>query len=292
VVVSKTLLSNKLLRGLVNITVAALGENMKVSLLCAAILSVITISNVFGQARPAGEIAGVTTGSMWSEAGTVSPLEKGNVIFETGAQQKVDVFDFTLFSLTPYVAGGATFDTKGYDWNNQFVGSVGVQLNAVLPHGVVSVGTAYGYQDRFKSHLTAGAPEYFVQDWFGWQLPAGEKRYPGSTWATYGATAPIEGSNRVLYGFVQQGVVAGHFFGHADFPVVLFGEMTFARDTKRFDWNNFVRPGAGLKIVMPHGLEVGASFIHEERHISNTQANGVALFLKVDTDWFLLGTRR
>jgi hypothetical protein len=218
--------------------------------------------------------------------GTISPLETNDVIYTTGASQGFNLVERGHISMTPYVAGGATFDTAGHEWNNEFIGSVGVRLNVAVPHGVVSIGAAYAYENRFRSHMTTTAPVFFLQDWFGWQLPVKDKRFPGSTWTTYGTISPIEPDNTVLYGFVQQGVVAGRL-GH--YSVVPFGEATFARDTQHLDWDNFIRPAVGLKLVMPHGVELGSSFIHETRRISNEQANGLTIFLKLDADWILLG---
>lgn len=259
---------------------------MRVRLLLAAVVSIIGAPPLFGQALPAGSIAGVASGSMWSVVGNITPLEKGNVIYATGASQGFNVLEHGPFSITPYVAAGATLDTAGHEWNNQIIGSLGIRLNATVPHGVVSVGTAYTYDVRLRSHMTAKAPGFFVQDWFGWQLPAKYKRYPGSTWAAYGTSSPIEGNNKLLYAFVQQGLVTCKCNGY---PLVPFLEVTTARDSQHLDWNNFIRPAAGAKIVMPHGVELGSSFIHEMRRISNTQANGFAMFLKMDADWILAG---
>jgi hypothetical protein len=261
--------------------------------------------SAFGQAIPPGHIKGPAEGSMWVEVGTISPLEKGNVISSSGIHQGYDLYEKKSFSFTAFIAGGATFDTSHYVWNNQVSGSLGIQANAIVPHGVISVGGAYSVENRFLEHETYASPGYFVQDWFGWQMSSNdpqckrctgitytEHRFPGSTWTSYGYTQPIERHNKILYGFVQQGVVVGHFFKHPQYPIISFAELTAGHSSQPFDWDNFYRPGIGVQIHMPRGLQIGTSFLYEERPISQTQAVGFSVFLKFASDWMLLGRRQ
>ncbi len=261
---------------------------------------------VFGQGYEhtpiAGRIIGEAPGSIWSEVGLISPIESSNVIGETGATQSFIVKDWRGVSLAPFVAGGFTLDTAGHPWNNQIMASIGGKANIAVPHGVISFNLGYGYQNRFKEHSVTTAPEYFISDWFGWHLPAIQQRYPGHTWMTYGAIAPIEGNNKILYGYVQQGVSlepflkkrfpnSGEKFKQALHKMVLFGEVTAARDSKHFDWDNFVRPGMGAKVVLSENLEIGASYVYEFRSQTNLRAGGASIFLKYDSTWSLLGRR-
>ena len=103
---------------------------MKLKLIFAvAALSALSL-NLHSQATPAGQIVGTSEGNIWAEVGTITPIEKNNVIFSTGVHQGYDLYDFKFLSLTPFVSGGATLDTRGYVWNNQLIASAGAQLNA------------------------------------------------------------------------------------------------------------------------------------------------------------------
>jgi hypothetical protein len=242
------------------------------------------VPKAHGQAIYAGRTNGNGTGSMWSEIGTISPVEAGNIIFATGASQGFDYRNIGPFIFTPYVSAGSSLDSYGYDWNNTIAVTGGMKTSVRLSHGVLSANAAYGIEDRFKSGTLAAGPQFYLEDWFGWQLPAKYNRYPGSTWTTLGYTSPIEHGNLIVYGHIQQGVVVARL-GKAKRSIVVFGEGTLVRDTQHRDWENLLRVGPGVQITVGHGFSIGTSYLDEHRSISGIHTGGVSVFVKLDTQW-------
>jgi hypothetical protein len=258
---------------------------MKIKFVLAALALAMGLTpNVFAQALYQGETKGNLTGSIWSEVGTISPIEKGNVIFATGVNEGFDFRDVGRFIFTPYVAAQSSFDSYGHDWNNTVAFSAGLKTSVRLSHGVISLNTGYGIEDRFKSHMFASGPSIFIEDWFGWQIPAKYKRYPGSTWTTFGYTSPVERGNIILYGHLQQGVVVARV-SKSKMPIVLFGEGTLVRDIQHHDWNNLIRDGIGIQITIGHGVSIGTNYSDEHRTFSHIHAGGASMFVKFDTQW-------
>jgi hypothetical protein len=233
-------------------------------------------------------VLGPFPGSAWVVLGDITPIEKHNLIYSSHLEQGRIIFDRHTITIEPYFAAGLNLDSNGYVWNNEYALQGGVKLNKSFNHGVVSVGTAYAYENRYRAGgETARQGIGYIEDWFGWSL--GEDRtdrFPGSTWATFGNIAPVEGNNLIGTGYVQQGYVAKRKGGWALVPFV---EETYSADTMRFDWNNFSRTGAGTKVILAPGVEVGASYIHEQRFQSGLEAGGFSLFLKLWKGWDLRG---
>ena len=232
-------------------------------------------------------------GQTWTSAGNLSPIEHNNVYVQSYIEQ--DATLFATFSgsttLTPYVSLGLMFDTQGYDWNNKVEPRVGMKLNRVFRKGIVSLGSAYCYEDRFQSIQSSGLIVY-VQDWFGWQ-PATEKasRFPGTSWAAVGNISPVEHGNIIGQGYVSQGVIAKRLRGTA---IVPYADLTFSRDTNGFDWDNKAILGGGVKAIIPRSqfyTEVGAAYLNEHRFQTNHSAGGLTLFTNFSFDWSLLNRK-
>jgi hypothetical protein len=155
----------------------------------------------------------------------------------------------------------------------------------------VSIGSAYAYEDRFKSFNSSGLT-VFVQDWFGWQ-PIAEKssRFPGSTWMEVGNLSPVEKGNILGMGYFTQGVVAKRFNRAT---VVPYLEATIFHDSKGFDWDNKATIGGGVKAILPRAdvyTEIGIAYLHENRFQSGQMAGGVSLFTNFSFSWNLLGRK-
>ena len=229
-------------------------------------------------------------GQAWTSLGNLSPIEHNNGYSQSYIEQSAAVFASNSGSvtLTPYVSLGVLLDTKGYAWNNKVEPRFGVKLNKTFRSGVVSLGSAYAYEDRFNSEVKAGLILY-AQDWFGWQSIADKtSRFPGSSWATIGNISPVEQGNIIGQAYVSQGIVAKRF---TRTTLVPYAEMTFSRDSKHFDWDNKLMPGAGVKAVFPHGnlyTEIGAAYLYENRFESGRSAGGLALFMNASFGWNLL----
>jgi hypothetical protein len=232
-------------------------------------------------------------GEGWSSLGNLSPVEHNNGYSQSYVEQSAAIFanNSGLFTVTPFVSLGLVLDTKGYDWNNKIQPRMGIRANKFFHHGVVSVGSAYSYEERFKSTSSNGLT-LFAQDWFGWQsVFEKSSRFPGSSWAAVGTLSPIEHGNIIGQGYASQGVVAKRFGRTALVPYV---ETTLSRDSKGFDWENKVTYGSGIKFSIPRNelyTEIGACYLHETRFESGQSAGGVTLYMNFSFSWNLLNRK-
>ena len=232
-------------------------------------------------------------GQGWTSIGNQSPIEHNNFYLQSYVEQSAAVYSTFSGSVTvtPFVGMGLVLDTKGYEWNNKVLPRIGVKANKYFRKGVVSVGSAYAYEDRFKSFNSSGMT-VFVQDWFGWQ-PVADKssRFPGSTWMEVGNLSPVEKGNILGLGYVSQGVVAKRFSRATLIPYV---EATVFHDSKGFDWDNRANVGGGVKAAfIGHDVytEIGAAYLHENRFQSGLSAGGLSVFTNFSFNWNLLSGR-
>jgi len=232
-------------------------------------------------------------GQGWTSLGNLSPIEHNNFYTQSYFEQSAAVFSTYSgsISVTPFVGVGLVLDTKGYDWNNKILPRAGLKANKYFRRGVVSIGSAYSYEDRFKTFTSSGLT-VFVQDWFGWQ-PVAEKssRFPGSTWMEIGNLSPVEKGNILGLGYISQGVIAKKFRTAALVPYV---EATVFRDSKGFDWDNRATVGGGVKVIIPREMiytELGVAYLHENRFESGLSAGGLSVFTNFSFNWNLLGRK-
>ena len=232
-------------------------------------------------------------GQGWTSVGNLSPIEHNNFYTQSYFEQSAAVFSTYSGSITvtPFIGMGLVLDTKGYEWNNKIQPRLGVKVNKYFRKGVVSIGSAYSYEDRFKSFNSSGLT-VFVQDWFGWQ-PVAEKssRFPGSTWIEVGNLSPVEHGNILGLGYISQGVVAKRFSRATLVPYV---EATVFRDSKGIDWDNRATVGGGVKAVIPRDdiyTEMGVAYLHETRLQSGLAAGGLSVFTNFSFNWNLLGRK-
>jgi hypothetical protein len=232
-------------------------------------------------------------GQGWTSIGNVSPIEHNNFYLQSYIEQGAAVFSTYSGSITvtPFVGFGLVLDTKGYEWNNKIQPRVGVKVNKFFSKGVVSVGSAYSYEDRFKGINSSGFTLY-AQDWFGWQ-PVAQKssRFPGSSWMEVGTLSPIEKGNIIGLAYVTQGIVAKRF---SRATLVPYLEATVFHDSKGFDWENKATVGGGVKAIFPRGdiyTEIGAAYLHENRFQSGESAGGISVFTNFSFNWNLLGRK-
>jgi len=234
------------------------------------------------------------TGQAWTSNGVYSPLEPGNVLFQTYIEQTASVFStwHNSVSVVPYVATSMTLDTKGYSWNNKIQPSMGIRVSKIFPHGVISAGTAYSYEDRFQAPAefkSSGRTDY-VSCWFGWQPVSEDKnRFPGSTWGIIGHISPVERGNLIEQQYVTQGYVL-HRFSRA--AIISYSELTLGHDSQGLDWENKVVSGGGVKVAVPMGnvyAELGTGVMQEYRFNSGVSATGLRVFMNVSYTWHLFG---
>jgi len=272
---------------------------MKIKSLFAlfAVLVLTTFSSAQGGAVSAlqGSLVDAVglPGQGWTSIGNLSPIEHNNFYVQSYLEQGAAVFSTYSGSITvtPFVGLGLVLDTKGYQWNNKIQPKLGVKVNKFFSKGVVSVGSAYSYEERFKGINSSGFTLY-AQDWFGWQ-PVAEKssRFPGSSWMEVGTLSPIEKGNIIGLGYITQGIVAKRLNRATLVPYV---EATVFHDSKGFDWENKATVGGGMKAIFPRGdiyIEIGAAYLHENRFQSGASAGGVSVFTNFSFNWNLLGRK-
>ena len=271
---------------------------MKTKLICAlAVLALTAVSAA--QEGAASALQGSLVDAMglpgqgWTSIGNVSPIEHNNFYIQSYVEQSAAVFATYsgAITVTPFVGLGLVLDTKGYEWNNKALPRVGIKVNKFFRKGVVSVGSAYSYENRFKSFTSSGLT-FYAQDWFGWQ-PVSEKgsRFPGSSWMEVGNLSPVEHGNIIGLGYITQGIVAKRF---SRTTLVPYLEATVFHDSKGFDWDNKANVGGGIKAVIPGGevyTEIGAAYLHETRFESGQSAGGISLFTNFSFNWNLLGRK-
>ena len=272
---------------------------MKIKSLFAvfAVLVLTTFSSAQGGAVSAlqGSLVDAVglPGQGWTSIGNLSPIEHNNFYVQSYLEQSAAIFSTYSGSITvtPFIGIGLVLDTKGYQWNNKIQPKVGVKVNKFFSKGVVSVGSAYSYEDRFKGINSSGLTLY-AQDWFGWQ-PVAERssRFPGSSWMEVGTLSPIEKGNIIGLGYITQGIVAKKLSRATLVPYV---EATVFHDSKGFDWENKATVGGGMKAIFPRGdiyTEIGAAYLHENRFQSGESAGGVSVFTNFSFNWNLLGRK-
>jgi hypothetical protein len=232
-------------------------------------------------------------GQGWTSVGNLSPIEHNNFYTQSYFEQSAAVFSTYSGSITvtPFVAVGLVLDTKGYEWNNKLQPRLGVKVNKYFHKGVVSIGSAYSYEERFKGINSSGLT-FFAQDWFGWQ-PVAEKssRFPGSSWIEVGNLSPVEHGNILGLGYISQGVIAKRFNRATLVPYV---EATVFRDSQGIDWDNRATVGGGVKAIIPRDqiyTEVGVAYLHENRFESGLAAGGLSVFTNFSFNWNLLGRK-
>ncbi|MBV8475124.1 MAG: hypothetical protein JO266_18455 [Acidobacteria bacterium] len=229
-------------------------------------------------------------GQAWSALGNVSPIEQNDVYSQSYCEQSATLWATSsgAITATPYASLGLMLDTSGHSWNNSIEPSAGVKFNRLFGKGIVSVGTAYTYQDRLHN-MRSGALIFYAQDWFGWQ-PVSEKasRFPGNSWSIVGNVSPVEHGNLIAQGFISQGVVAKRLEAAT---LVVFAQATLSRDVQGLDWENKAIYGGGVKAVMPSGpvySELGMAYLSERRLAPARTAGQVAVFMNVSFGWDLL----
>jgi hypothetical protein len=273
---------------------------MRKNLLIAVLgcFALTTVCAAQGGALPAAQVPLVNAsglpGQTWTVVGNLSPIEHDNFYTQSYAEQGAAIYGNRSGSMTvtPYVSVGLVLDTQGLKWNNKIEPRVGVKVNRIFRNGIISVGSAYSYENRFRS-TESSALILYAQDWFGWQSVANKSsRFPGSTWAALGNISPVEHGDVIAQGYVNQGVVAKRF---RNFTLVPFTDTTLSRDTKGFDWDNKIVYGTGAKICMLRRdiyTEFGAGYHRETRFGSGMTAGGVAVFTNFSFGWNLLSLGR
>ena len=120
--------------------------------------------------QPVAEKSSRFPGSSWMEVGTLSPIEKGNIIGLGYITQGIVAKRLNRATLVPYVEATVFHDSKGFDWENK--ATVGGGMKAIFPRGDIytEIGAAYLHENRFQSGASAGGVSVFTNFSFNWNL--------------------------------------------------------------------------------------------------------------------------
>jgi hypothetical protein len=230
-------------------------------------------------------------GNVSHNTGMHSPFEDA-VISTTRIEQGYTIFRGRSTALAPFVSFQATFDDRGWDWNNKLVTQIGLKASKTFDKGVVQVGSAYVKEKRIKSGRSDSEFAVFANYWFGWSQLSLHARdgnlfssFPGSSWGNVGNISPVESGNVIGMAYFRQGTVLTRINRLA---IVPFGDLLFKKDSDGYDWNNGHVAGIGLAldIPLPMGiLEGGAAYKWEERYISGNKAEGLVWFINFWYGW-------
>ncbi len=102
-------------------------------------------------------------GSVWTSNGTLSPVEKDNVLSLTHVEQGISYKGLEAFGQSTLSA-----DTKAYDWNRRYSNGVGGRFTQSLGSGMVRASVSYVRERRYNSDTTAQGMVVAVEAWFGW----------------------------------------------------------------------------------------------------------------------------
>jgi hypothetical protein len=103
----------------------------------------------------------------------VSGEEKGNWVLSGRIEQDAVLTEVADWKLAATTGIGFSTDTKGFEWNNKIVPSVGVKATREAFGGVMNVTVQYAYERRFgKLYKTDdrsdGGVQVVVNYWTGW----------------------------------------------------------------------------------------------------------------------------
>jgi hypothetical protein len=238
--------------------------------------------------------APTSQGSMWIDSGGSSPLEKDLAVRVFGEESLV-FRTVGPFDLGAYVNTTASVDQHRLDWNRFARASTGLKLVKTFGwkgiDGLARADVGYTVERRFVSGQSAAAPSVDLNYWLGWNPHAG--RLAGSSWGIAALNiSPTELHNTLLVDYVKQGVTLWKDKGHGTnktLPsLIVFGQITASKDAKHYDWNNFIREGGGVEVLVPteHStVEVGAMYLYETRSVIPRTGAGVEIFIRFWHGW-------
>ncbi len=240
---------------------------------CLAIFAVCSI--VFAEEMP------IYQGSSWGQVGNMSPEENNNIIGVIHAEQGLVAWrnDAGNTTIVPFIDGTVTYDTKGYNWNRNLVARAGIKLEQAIPYGTVAFRGGEAYEYCCQSGDLAVAPFTSLDYWLGWGYGT---QFPGSSFGIAGyGLSPVENDNFSMMINVAQGFFAVKAFCG---DIIPFAEMSLARDTEGYDWNNKYSLGAGVKYKI-NPIEVGVRYLRDNRVISGISSDAVCLFASYWLGW-------
>lgn len=225
-----------------------------------------------------------TPGDAYTSLGNNSPIEKNDLFSNSHIDQGLVFYRRSTISVQVFGSADMNFDSQGYVWANEAIVQGGFKASKVFGDaGVITLNVTHAYEKQWTG-VTAAQNEGFFSSWFGWNDYTTHK-FPGSFWTVAGNIVPMEHNNLLGIGYVQQGVVLHRFSPKS--AVVMFVENTAGGDYDKNDWNNYNRTGLGFKAMLPHSLEIGASYDEEKRFISGETAGGFSAFLRIYKGWNL-----
>lgn len=257
-------------------------------------------------ARPVDVAAGevpLTSGYTWGQIrypSALQPEERRNPIIEGAVRQSLN---WPSLTSGVYLSSFGEFrfkhDKERLDFNNELLFAIGTEL-VFLPDDVVelAVGVRHEWDHRYVSDRTPSGFVGFLNWGLWWRKPlpgdTGAEPFPlayvARSWGEirYPSSQEIdESDNAIFEGSLQGGID----WLRVTSTVVLnsFAEIEVKADTQRFDFNNEVQPGVGLKLQWTPferlAIELGGEFAWEYRFVSGRQETGAVAFLNWYASW-------
>jgi hypothetical protein len=137
-----------------------MGTQMKRTLMIAA-LALLGMAPLAHAQENSGRL--YYPGSMWTTTGTLSPVERGNVLSITHVEQGISKRGAEIFAQ-------ATFrtDSQHLDWNRRVSDGIGVRLTQNLPGGMVRAGVSYLSERNFATRKNSNGFAVTVDAFFSW----------------------------------------------------------------------------------------------------------------------------
>jgi hypothetical protein len=245
-----------------------------------------------------------TPGSTWGEIhfpGSALPEDSDNLILEGAVLQGVDFLPITENTVLDFFGSlDYSLDTEGFDWYRRLELGIGFKLRHYLSDtAIIAAGIKYEVEKYFVDERTAQGFQLF-SNWFNsWQLPGSDQRsadtlsplgFPGITWGEIrypGTQLPLDESNLILDGYVEQGVDWMDWGKWGTFN--FYANLDFITDTEDLAWNNSIAYGAGVKLKKLIGdnvlLQYGIEAVHERRWINDQNNDVIFVYLNWSGWW-------
>jgi hypothetical protein len=198
----------------------------------------------------------------------------------------------TSFLLDTYVTARYAWDSRGFTWYNYLGPGVGVSLDMYSPTGpLISWGAEHIYEMDYRAASPAPYTALFTNWYHWWDLK--KNKYPGSTWGDLRWEIPNTGySDVILDGWIRQGVVLKRWeSGRNTFVLNPFLRVRYKWDSRGYEWNNYVGPGAGIAVDMESAkgpyLSWGVEYGWEKNLHSGDDIHRVEIFMRWYAWWDL-----
>lgn len=238
-------------------------------------------------------------GSTWGNIYEEFPHPGGNDTILNGwvrqgvAWKRWDMGGDTTLVLDTYATVRYYWDSRGFDWFNDFGPGGGVSLDLSAPSGPsISGGAEYIYQMNYTSGTQQPYTNLFLNWYHWWDIR--ENNFPGSTWGDLLWKIPTHhGENDVLLeGWIKQGIVLKRWqAGSQTFVLDPYVTARYRYDSLGLDWNNYIGPGGGIALEMESSngplLSWGVEYDYQKNISGGSNVNRIEAYMRWYAWWDL-----